>query len=322
MLALSFLQECSLKIITLLCCIKTAENYNKGKLKIKKYNMKNYIFVAAFTLLMMTACKDPQKDETVVRQRDSLLAVIDQRENSVNDFINSFNDVERNLDSVSRRQHIISMNSNKSDLKTDQKARINEEIKAINDLMVANSKKLKELNHKLNRVDKKNAQLQKTIETLNNQLTQKYQELAELNERLNALNVQVAQLQTTVDTLNVHNAAQMQIISDKTNELHTAYYVVGHARDLEKSKLIDKKGGLLGMGKTEKLSQNFDNTMFTKIDYTQTMSIPINSKEMKIVTTHPDGSYNVDKTGKMITSLMITDPEKFWSVSKYLVIAN
>lgn len=284
--------------------------------------MKNYIFIAASTLMMMTACKDPKQDEAVVRQRDSLLAVIDERESSVNDFMASFNEVERNLDSVSRRQNIITMNSNKSDLKADQKARINEEIKAINELMDANNKKLKDLNRRLNRSDKKNAQLQKTVETLTNQLNQKYVELAELNDRLNALNAQVAQLQTTVDTLNMQNAANQQTITDRTNELHTAYYVVGHSKDLEKANLIDKKGGLLGIGKTAKLSEDADKNMFTKIDYTQTMSIPVNSKTMKMVTTHPADSYTVDKTDKTYNSITITNPEKFWSASKYLVIAN
>lgn len=284
--------------------------------------MKNYIFIAASALIMMTACKDPKQDASVVRERDSLMAVIDERETSVNDFIASFNDVERNLDSVSRRQNIILTNSNRSDLKADQKARINEEIKAINELMDANNKKLKELNRRLSRSDKKNAQLQKTVETLTNQLNQKYIELAELNDRLNALNAQVAQLQTEVDTLNMQNTANMQTIADRTTELHTAYYIVGRSKDLEKSQLIDKKGGLLGIGKTAKLSDNLDNSMFTKIDYTQTTMIPVNSKSMKMVTSHPGDSYTVDKTDKTVNSITITNPEKFWSASKYLVIVN
>lgn len=284
--------------------------------------MKNYIFIAAASLIMMTACKDPQKDESVVRQRDSLLAVIDERETSVNDFITSFNEVERNLDEVTAKQHIILMNSSKGDMKEDQKTRINAEIKAINDLMDSNTKKLQQLNNRLNRSDKKNMQLEKTIALLNDQLNQKYAELTDLNERLNALNAQVAQLQTSVDTLSAQNMAQTQTINEKTEQLHTAYYTVGHSKDLQKANLIDKKGGLLGIGRTSKLSENVDNSMFTKIDYIQTTSIPVNSKDAKLITTHPTDSYTWDKTEKMINSLMITDPEKFWSASKYLVIAN
>jgi hypothetical protein len=36
--------------------------------------------------------------------------------------------------------------------------------------------------------------------------------------------------------------------------------------------------------------------MFTKKDYTQTTVIPVNSKRIKIVTTHPTGSFSLDKT--------------------------
>ena len=38
------------------------------------------------------------------------------------------------------------------------------------------------------------------------------------------------------------------------------------------------------------------------------------------MTSHPEGSYTFVKEGKVITELSITNPEEFWSVSKYLVI--
>lgn len=285
--------------------------------------MKNYLLIAATTALIFASCKDAQKDESVTRQRDSLLSVIDERENSVNEFITSFNEVESNLNAVSAKQNIILANSNKSvEFKGSQKERINTEIKAINELMIENSKKIKQLNSKLNKGDKKNVQLQKTIEILNNQLNQKYFELTALNQRLNDLNFQVAILQITVDTLLNENMAQNQLINDKTNELHTAYYVVGSSKELQKNNLIDKKGGLLGIGRTSKLNNDLDNSLFTKIDYTETTSIPVNSKNMKMVTSHPTNSYSVDKSGKKINSIMISDPTKFWSESKYLVITN
>jgi DNA repair exonuclease SbcCD ATPase subunit len=285
--------------------------------------MKKSILIIAAAISLMTACKNqnPQEDEAVVRQRDSLLAVINERESSVNEFMESFNEVERNLDSVSARQHIISMTSD-GDLKGNRKEHINSQIKAINDLMEANKKKLKQLGGKLNKADKRNAQLEKTIAMLNDQLNQKYTELNDLNERLNSLNLQVAQLQTSVEDLNTQNASQAEEISAKTSELHTAYYIVGESKELREANLIDKKGGLLGMGKTAKLSDNLDNSKFTRIDYTQITLIPVNSKDMKIITSHPVDSYAIDKTGKMIDDIRITDPERFWSASKYLVITK
>lgn len=281
--------------------------------------MKKLIFPAAIAALFIASCKDPKQDENVVRERDSLMAVIEERETNMNEFMTSFNEVERNLDSVSHKQHIILISSDK-DMKSSQKDRINAEIKAINDLMDANAKKIRQLSYKIGKSDKRNKQLEQTIAMLNDQLNQKYDELVQLNERLNELNLQVAMLQTSVDTLTSQNMAQQQDINNKTSQLHTAYYIVGDSKELQDANLIDRKGGLLGIGKTATLSGNLDNSMFTRIDYTQVSVIPVNSKDMKIITSHPSDSYTLEKTGKTIDNIKITNPEKFWSTSKYLVV--
>jgi len=285
--------------------------------------MKNYIFIAVASLMITTACKtDPTKDTRAAMERDSLLKVIDERELSVNEFISSFNEVEKNLNEVSRKQNIILSSSGKGDLKASKKERINAEIKAINDLMDANTKALKQLKTKLNSSNTKNVQLEKTVENLNNQLNLKYFELADLNEKLNILHAQVAQLQILVDTLYNQNMAQNETINNQTAELRTAYYIVGKSNDLETFELIDKKGGLLGFGETAQLSNNLDKSMFTKIDYNETTIIPVNSKGIKIITTHPTGSFSLNKTGRMVNSIVISDPGKFWSASKYLVVSK
>jgi len=279
--------------------------------------MKKY-FLCMLAAAALSACNNNQSalDETK-RQRDSLLAIVNQRDSSLNDFISSFGEVEKNLNEVAAKQNVISQSTTKTgELQPNSKERINEEISAINNLMDENRKKLAELNKKLKSSNNKNTQLQKMIEALNDQIAQKDKELSDLNEKLASLNAQVTLLQTSVDTLN-------RTVADQTTQLYTAYYVVGKAKDLEAAKIIDRTGGLLGIGKTSKLSAKFDNSKFTRVDYRQMGSIPIDSKNMKIVTTHPDGSYNLDKDNKeMIRSLVIVDPHKFWSASKYLVIVK
>ena len=106
--------------------------------------------------------------------------------------------------------------------------------------------------------------------------------------------------------------------------LHTAYYVMGKSGELKDAKIIDRQGGLLGIGRTSKLNSDFDNSKFTRIDYTQTSSIAVNS-DMKIITSHPTGTFMLEKDAKdkdIVKNIVITDPEKFWSTSKYLVIVK
>ncbi len=284
--------------------------------------MKKYNLIAVALLMIMVSCKSDitKNNETAVYQRDSLLGVIEKSETSVNEYISYFNEVERNLDSVAARQRIIILSTNKKDIKSSQKSRIVAEIAAINKLMYANNVKIKELSRKFKASDSKNTELEKTIGILNNQLAIKYMELLDLNETLESLNGEVAEYKITVDTLMIRNSQLTESVESKTNELHTAYYIVGNSADLQKWNLVDKQGGFLGIGQTAKLSNNLDMNMFTKIDYTQTTTIPINSKGVRVVTTHPTGSFTLNKNGRTVESITITDPEKFWSTSKYLVI--
>ncbi len=287
--------------------------------------MKNIISI--FCLALITACNTRDTEvatNTPDPEKDSLIRITTERDESINELLASFNEIERNLDSVAVKQQIIYATTEKGkDLKRAQKDRIINEIQAINTLMSENVKEISSLKKKLSKSSRKNKQLDETILTLSNQLEQKNIELTALNERLNQLDSEVAQLKMSVDTLTQQNLAKEGTIKENVTALHTAYYVVGKSKELQEARLIDKKGGLLGIGKTPALSENFDTNKFTKIDYTQTGTIPVNGDHVKIITVHPAGSYTMDKEGKnIVKNIVITDPEKFWSASKYLVIVK
>lgn len=286
--------------------------------------MKNFFFLAATSFLLFS-CN--QEQATVNRaEYDSLINVINERDESISNFVSSFNDVERNLDSITIKQQIISLNSIKSGEFTEsQKSRINNEILAINALMSKNKIKLDEITKKLKNSSTKNKALEKTIKTINNQLDQKQKELAALNTTLSNLYLKVEVLETSVDYLILENEVQSDIIGNNISTLQTAYYVIGKSSMLLDAKIIDKKGGLLGIGRTTEINKDIDNKNFTKIDYTKTTFFPINSTGVKIITSHPSKAYilETDINDKdKVTNLVIVDPTLFWSASKYLVVVT
>jgi polyhydroxyalkanoate synthesis regulator phasin len=287
--------------------------------------MKIKILIAAVCVALFSCNNHEKEIVSLNHDRDSLMTVINERDASLNEFITSYSEIESNLAAVAKKQNVISVNvEKKGELNQTAKQRINSEINAINDLMEQNRKQIAELNRKIKNSNSKSAGFEKMIKSLNEQIVQKDSELADLNTKLTALNTQVAQLQTSVDTLGALTANQSQTIADQTTSLHTAYFIVGKSKELQDSKVIDKSGGLLGIGKTSKLSADFDNSKFTRIDYTQTLTIPVNS-DGKIVTTHPAGSYELEKDAKdkdKIIDVRITNPDKFWSASKYLVVVK
>lgn len=287
--------------------------------------MKNYLFLAFGVFFLFVSCKnDNEKNvQTTSRERDSLLIVLQERETTVSEFINSFNEVEKNLDAVRVKQNLISATSDKNnDLNSDQKARINNEIQAINALMETNTKALKQLKEQLKGSRSKNKDLEKTVVLLNDQLNYRYNELVYLNNKLFQMNLNIEELHIAMDTLYVINEEQAQVIDSKEAELRVAYYIIGSSNDFQKWNLIDKEGGFLGIGQSSKMSNNVDLNMFTKIDYLQTTSIPIEGRRVRIITTHPTGSFSLVKTGNVVNSIMINDPKLFWSISKYLVVTK
>ncbi len=285
--------------------------------------MKKIIYAVAI-VLTITGCDNRQAEiDNSNRQRDSLASIINERDSSLNDFMTSFNEIESNLDSIARKQSTINVNiDNQGELNKTSKERINDNIAAINQMMNDNRNMIDQLNKKLKNSGMKIAHFEKMIQTLNEQIAQKDRELADLNDKLNGLNQEVAQLHTSVDTLTQVSASQAKTIDEQTNSLHTAYYVVGKSKELQTMKVIDKTGGLLGLGKSPRLSSNIDNEKFTRIDYTKLNSIPVDSKQAKFVTAHPLDSYTLTKEKDKVVSIEITNPEKFWSASKYLVVVK
>ena len=281
-----------------------------------------FAVVATMSLAACTQNGSDKSDPTV----DSLNSVINERDSSLNHFVNSFNEIESNLDAVAEKQKIISTYAGeKGELNKDKKARINAEIDAINELMSQNRKEIDALTKKLKGSKSKNALLEKTIANLTEQLSQKDSELVTLNQQLATLDSKITTLKTVVDSLYRQNSVKSEIITAQSTNLHSAYYRVGKKKDLKDEKIIQQTGGVLGLGKTVTLSQNFDTSRFTTIDYTQTTSIPIDGSNVEIITNHPTDSYTLveDKTkDEIVTNLSVTNPEKFWSASKYLVVVK
>jgi septal ring factor EnvC (AmiA/AmiB activator) len=287
--------------------------------------------MAALLVLLNSSCNNGELDRSN-QQRDSLMSVLKERESglsekesALNEFIESFNEVERNLDCVAVRQHLIysSTDKSKGEMQGNQRDKINAQIAAINDLMEDNRKTIADLQKKLKKSGSKNRKLEETVATLQGQLAQKDSELAALNDKLNALNLKVTQLQTALDSSTTMNANQSKTIQENLAALHTAYYLVASSKSLKEAQIIDRKGGLLGIGKTSKLSENFDRGKFTKIDYTETANIPVNSTQVRMITNHPPDAYKMERDAKdkdIVTNIVVTNPERFWSVSKFLVV--
>jgi hypothetical protein len=165
--------------------------------------------------------------------------------------------------------------------------------------------------------------LEKLIATLNGQIAAKDSEIVMLNTTITDLNTNIASMKLTIDTLTAENMARQDTIKDQTTRLHTAYYIVDNYKSLRDKKVLTKEGGFLGIGKKQSVLADFNREPFTMIDISQTPNIAINNtKNARMLSEHPAGSYKWTKAQEKYTGITITDPEMFWKASKYLVVVT
>ena len=264
-----------------------------------------------------------------------------QQDSLVNDFMLSFNEFEQNLEEIKQREQIIAVNSDGPEARKASKDKIIEDIQMINDLLVQNQTIIDELNQKLSKQEGDTKNMRAMVSRLTKQLEEKTGQIAMLETQLEEMNIQVATLRTQVDTLSevstvlrqttTRQAAQIEeqteritqtteSLEEQTKRLHTAYYVAGTTKELKDRNILDKEGGVLGMGKTPKMNSNVDPSEFTRIDITEVQTIPVGSKKARVLTAHPSDSYTLVNQDKIVEELEITNPEKFWKSSRYLVV--
>ena len=286
--------------------------------------MKRFLIYLPVLAIAMAGCDDNHEEvDRLNRYNDSLVSVTAMRDSVINDFMASFNEIEQNLDSIASKQDKIEGTMEQGQLQGNARDRIREDIQAINQMMADNRTKVEELTKKLRRSNNKLAQFERTVTRLNNQIAAQDTQMFALNERINGLNTEVATLRGNIDTLNIVNATQADTIRNQVERLHTAYYVVGTPDELKDRQIITERGGVLGIGRTPKVESQLKDKEFVKIDYTETLTIPVQSKDddVKIATEHPATSYVIEKDAQgKVMNLRINNPDEFWSISKYLVV--
>lgn len=282
-------------------------------------NMKKIIIVAASVLLVSacnnTSSEEPEKNplaDSLSNVNSELNTKLSEKEAALQDFINAFNEIQDNLNQIKEKEKILTQNTANGDVKSKE-ASIKEDIQAIYDLLNKNKMRIASLNKKLKDANIKTESLEKMVANLQAMIDEKDKEIEALKDKIEALNIELSNLQTSYQELAQENEV-------KTEKLYTAYYAIGTAKELKEKSVITKEGGFIGIGKATKLKDDFNKDYFTKIDITKVVSIPINAKSAKILTTHPTSSYKIIGDKKHVDRIEILNPDEFWGASKFLVI--
>jgi predicted RNase H-like nuclease (RuvC/YqgF family) len=175
-----------------------------------------------------------------------------------------------------------------------------------------NLKKVKFLNDQLKKNNLKIKELENMIQSLLESIQEKDEQIASLQEDLSSLDRAYSRLFDAYQE-------KADMVADLTEELNKVYYTYGTEDELVKNKVIERKKGFIGIGKSIHLMDNFNQKYFAQIDLTEESEIFIEGSTVKFITDHPSSSYKITSVGKN-TKIRITNARDFWKVSRYLVV--
>ena len=280
--------------------------------------MKKLLFFAACTVAVASCNQDAVKkaEQAALQQRDSLEQIIAQKDNEINDMMTTLSDIEEGFREITEAQNRVTLA--KSGEGTNTKQRITENLQFIQSAMQQNKELINKLKQQVRESTVKGGQLKKIIDNLTQQMEVKDKQLQSLREELDKKDIHIAELDEMVSDLNTNvaslkeeNTQKTETISTQDKALHTAWFVFGTKKELKEQNILDAG---------ELLRSNFNKEYFTKIDIRIDKEIKLYSKSAEILTSHPASSYTLQRDANKQYVLRITNPDAFWSTSKYLVI--
>lgn len=279
--------------------------------------MKKILFFAACVTLMV-ACTGNKVAEQPSRnpQNDSLQKIIEQRDNEINDMVAVLNDVEEGFRAINRAEDRVTIA--KEGEGENRRQQIRENIQFIQDRMEQNRELIAKLKQQMRESSFKSTELKRTVDNLIKQMQEKDEQLKQLRAELESKDIHIAELDQTITDLNTsvndlktESNEKTQTIESQDKQLNTAWFAFGTKKELKEQNVLVKGKVLQG---------NFNKNYFTKIDIRVEKEIKLYSKSAKILTMHPSSSYTLTTDAKDQYVLRISNPQLFWSTSKYLVV--
>ena len=281
-------------------------------------------------LVACTSCEDVKRPAP---KREAVNVTPPSRENeAISQLTASIDEISDNLDLISSQEAMLC----KTTEHANKKSKIIQQIKGLGALLAEKQKQIDKLlsekkkqsevsSDKSATIDK----LYKTIAFLASQLKEKSDRMAELEAVASRKDVSVEQLKYIV--LNQSNSAEalrykydMSVsgnnsprvkVVKQVEQPKSVFYIIA-----DKQTLKDK-----GLLKTSLFSKKINNNNITEESFIKAhqkdlTTLTIQATSPKILSPNPESSYTLTTNENGTSTLTITNSDKFWNVSPYLII--
>jgi len=206
----------------------------------------------------------------------------------------------------------------------DRHQRVIRSIANMREQIEADKKKIAKLEAQLAGSRTQLKSVQEIVDRLKSSIAEKETIMTELQDRLGIMGETIEAERRVAEQ---EIATREQTIQEKKDALeeaawtaNTIYYTVGKRSDLKDRGVIDRKGGILGIGRVTLVAKTLETEDFREINLLETTEIrfPASKKGYSVLSNHVATTYSVEKDGDEYV-FTITDTENFRK-QKFLVI--
>lgn len=287
--------------------------------------LKHYLLFTA-VVIALASCASPDdakpNRDLMEASKQELATALEERDR----LIGLVNEISRSMEQIKQLENMLTLTGSKATEDPRQRSRIVSDIAKLRDTLAIRRARLADLETSLRKSSISNDELLTTVRDLRTRLDEQAEEAARLRSILSMAGRQIRSLNSrVVDLTDSLSTSDRNLDSARTeslrleNQLYACYYIIAPKPELRRIGVIDY--GFLR--KTHLLSENFNAAAFTAADRRSLRSISLPStSHIKILSSHPENSYRLTSEPDSAPSLMITDPDAFWSMTSHLIIQS
>src|SRR5664279_2785829 len=185
------------------------------------------LVVAGFVVNSMFKNEQKKNVAIVENQKHSFTQLLTSRDSVINEWMLTFDEIEKDLSTVKEKENIITMKSSDKEFSKDKKQQILKDIEYVNTLLDQNKKKIASLTAQLNNSGGTIKGLQVKVCLLYTSMKQRETEIADLKVVLTKKDFEIGQLNTKATEQQVAITQRDEKITNQTNEMNKGFIASG-----------------------------------------------------------------------------------------------
>jgi chromosome segregation ATPase len=283
---------------------------------------KNYVIVKTLLVLLLSvtffACNyKSDAYKTLEQEKDSLLLEEKKKTAELKQMMAVMNLIEENFTKIREAENYVTFQTTQEQITEDGVDRIVQDIELISNTLAENKSQIANLKKQIAGSKTASLEMKRLVERLNAKIDDHAKTITSLQEQLALKDIRIQELDNlvmslndTVTVLKVNVAEKETKLAAQDEKLNKVWFVFGTRKELREQDIYTRNG---------LLEEGFNKDYFLEADARTLNEISLYSKKAKLLTNHPGSSYAFEKVDDFLV-LRITNPDKFWEISHYLVI--